>query len=432
MKKYRLNLFFRIIWVVVFSAITGCLLSLKMYWLSIVALAFTAFFVYRLFSFQGRTVKDVKRFIEAIRFSEFNISFEGFIPKGLYPEAVPQLENAIERFRLKQKKMETEQNFYDTILKRIDFGVIIIDTSRKVKWINKAALNILGKPQPRQLDDLKNVSPDLPETIDKMIPRETKIIKIEREKKQRQLAITSVIFTAEGKEMKLISLKNIESVLEESESDAWKKLIRVLTHEIMNSITPIISLAETFSGLEENEENRELMPRAMQTIHRRSKGLVDFVNNYQKLTRIPTPVFAEFQIAEMMDDISHLMRADGLRFSCSIDDEQMTVEADRSLLEQVIINLIRNACEATQQKSNPQVNIHISKSQYQRPVIRISDNGQGILPEVMDKIFVPFFTTKPAGSGIGLSICRQIINLHGGTLTVDSEPDVGTEFTIKL
>lgn len=432
MKKYRLNLLFRIIWVVVFSAATGYLLSLKMYWLSIVGLAFTVYFVYRLFSFQGRTVKDVKRFIEAIRFSEFNISFEGFIPKGLYPQVVPQLENAIERFRLKQKKMETEQNFYDTILKRIDFGVVIIDTNRKVKWINKAALDILGKPQPRQLNDLKNVSPDLPEIIDKMIPRETKIIKIEREKKQRQLAVTSVIFTAEGKEMKLISLKNIESVLEESESDAWKKLIRVLTHEIMNSITPIISLAETFSGLEENEENRELMPRAMQTIHRRSKGLVDFVNNYQKLTRIPTPVIAEFQMKEMMDDISHLMRADGLRFSCIIDDEQMAVEADRALLEQVIINLIRNACEAAQPKSNPQVDVHISKSQYQRPIIRISDNGQGILPEVMDKIFVPFFTTKPAGSGIGLSICRQIVNLHGGTLTVDSEPDVGTEFTIKL
>jgi signal transduction histidine kinase len=220
-------------------------------------------------------------------------------------------------------------------------------------------------------------------------------------------------------------------VLEESESDAWKKLIRVLTHEIMNSLTPIISLSETFS--EPNDENREWLNRAMQTIHRRSKGLVDFVNNYKKLTHnIPQPVMTRFPAREWIDDIARLMKADGFIFDYSVQPQDIIIEADQGLMEQVLINLIKNACESVPPDKPVTVQVAISKNEYQRPVIQVSDNGEGILPEVLDKIFVPFFTTKTAGSGIGLSICRQIVNLHGGTISVQSEPEKGSRFTIQL
>jgi nitrogen fixation/metabolism regulation signal transduction histidine kinase len=387
-------------------------------------------FCRRLFLFQERTVKDMKRLIESIRFAEFNVSFKNFSKQGLAPELILNMEDSISHFNKRLRKMEAEQNFYDILLNRIDFGIIVVDKRGKINWINKAALDVLGKPQPRTLSDLKSVSPDLPETLDRMLPRETKIIRIEQGKTVYQMAVTAIYLISEGRELKLISLKNIQSVLEESESDAWKKLIRVLTHEIMNSLTPIISLSETFS--EPNDENREWLSRAMQTIHRRSKGLVDFVNNYKKLTHIPQPVMSRFPAREWIDDIARLLKADGFVFDSSVHPQDIVIEADRGLMEQVLINLIKNACESAPPDKSVTVKVSISKNEYQRPVIHVSDNGEGILPEVLDKIFVPFFTTKTSGSGIGLSICRQIVNLHGGTISVKSEPEKGSIFTIQL
>ncbi|GHT49114.1 sensor histidine kinase [Bacteroidia bacterium] len=372
----------------------------------------------------------MKRLIDAVRFAEFNISFKNFSDKGLAPELIPAMETSIAHFNQRLRKMEVEQNFYDSLLNRIDFGIIVVDKQGKINWINKAALDVFGKPQPRVLSDLKSVSPDLPKTLDQLIPRETKILRLEQEKTVHQLAVTAIYFISEGRELKLISLKNIQSVLEESESDAWKKLIRVLTHEIMNSLTPIISLSDTFSEL--NDENREWLSRAMQTIHRRSKGLVDFVNNYKKLTHIPQPVITHFPAREWIDDIARLLKADGFVFDYSVQPQDISIEADRGLMEQVLINLVKNACESAPPDKPVAVQVAVSKNEYQRPVIQVSDTGEGILPEVLDKIFVPFFTTKTAGSGIGLSICRQIVSLHGGTISVQSEPEKGSIFTIQL
>jgi nitrogen fixation/metabolism regulation signal transduction histidine kinase len=429
MKHYHFKLLCRILWVAFSAAATVIALFFKLYEASVLCFLAVCWSAYRLFLFQSRTVKDMQRLIDAIRFSEFNISFRNFSEKGLAPELIPEMENVIDSFNRKLWKMVNEQNFHDILLNRIDFGLIVVDRYKRVNWINKSATDVFGKPQPRLLSDLKSVSPDLPDTLDNLHSRETKIIRIERKKKTLQLAVTAIFFFIEGKELKLISLKNIQSVLEESESDAWKKLIRVLTHEIMNSLTPIISLSETFS--ESAEENRELLNRTMQTIHRRSRGLVDFVNNYKKLTHIPQPFITRFPAKEWIEDVSRLLKADGYTFNYSIQPQNMSVSADRSLMEQVLINLIKNACESA---AGRQVSVHvlISRNEYQRPLIRVADTGEGILPEVMDKIFVPFFTTKPGGSGIGLSICRQIVGLHGGVISVQSEPDKGSCFTIVL
>jgi nitrogen fixation/metabolism regulation signal transduction histidine kinase len=430
MKQYHAKLCFRILWVVLSATAMGFVLFFKLYWLSFLCFIFTCWFIYRLFLFQSRTVKDMNRLVEAIRFSEFNISFQHFAEEGLAPELIPKMEKSIDHFNRRLREMVSEQSFYEILLNRIDFGILVLDKQKRVNWINKAALDIFGKPQPHFLTDLKSVSPDLPDILDSLYSKETKIIRIEREKKIHQLAVTAILFFIEDKELKLISLKNIQSVLEESESDAWKKLIRVLTHEIMNSLTPIISLSETFS--EPTDENRELLNRAMQTIHRRSKGLVDFVNNYKKLTHIPQPFITPFSASEWIEDINRLLKADGFMFDYSVQPENISISADRSLMEQVLINLIKNACESVSSGKQVSVRVSISKNEYQRPLIKVSDNGEGILPDVMDKIFVPFFTTKTNGSGIGLSICRQIINLHGGTISVQSDPDKGSCFSIVL
>ena len=221
----------------------------------------------------------------------------------------------------------------------------------------------------------------------------------------------------------------------EAETEAWQKLIRVLTHEIMNSIAPIISLSETvteraaLNGM--NERDYAIMLQAIQTIHRRSKGLLDFVENYRKLTRIPTPTMQIFPISVLFSDLQKLVPADGIHVVYSIHPAELRLYADRSMIEQVLINLLKNAVEACCDSESPEIRVEAFR-QDGMPVITVSDNGSGIVPEALDKVFVPFFTTKQGGSGIGLSVCRQILNRHGGNITVTSEMEKGTVFTLQF
>lgn len=430
MKKYNFRLFILISVVVLSALSTGAAIALRWHGFAAIGLAITAYVLFLLIRFLRRTVKDMQRLISSIRFNEFNVSFNNFGEKGLVPELIPEMESAIYNFNKRIRKLEAQQNFYEILLGRIDFAILVIDKTGKIEWINKAALDIFGKPQPRIVSELARVAPDLPDDLDQLIPRETRIIRFRQERQQVQMAATTLLFTLEGKALKLISLKNVESVIEESESIAWKKMIRILTHEIMNSLSPIISLSETFS--QPDPETMEFMPKAMQTIRRRSKGLIDFVNNYQKLTRIPVPQKSSFLVGELLEDIRNLLKADNRLFSYSLENNDMSILADRAQIEQVMINLIKNACESSGSEMPAEVRVEVSKDNYQRTKIHITDNGQGILPEILDKIFVPFFTTKTSGSGIGLSICRQIINLHGGSISIESEPEKGTEVRLIL
>ncbi|MCD8092131.1 MAG: HAMP domain-containing histidine kinase [Bacteroides sp.] len=219
-------------------------------------------------------------------------------------------------------------------------------------------------------------------------------------------------------------------VLERNEMEAWQKLIRVLTHEIMNSITPIISLSETLSEREMTEKNYPVMRQGMQTIHRRSKGLLEFVENYRKLTRLPAPVRRPVSVSELLQDLQKLFSEDYIRIE--IPETDRTLPIDRTQIEQVLINLIKNAKEACGKKEHPLIEVKMLPTLSWQCMITVRDNGEGILPEVQDKIFVPFFTTKSSGSGIGLSLCKQIMNRHGGNITVQSVVGEGSCFTLQF
>ena len=227
--------------------------------------------------------------------------------------------------------------------------------------------------------------------------------------------------------------------------EAWQKLIRVLTHEIMNSITPIISLSETLSergvpvALKDagGEKEYAVMLQAMQTIHRRSKGLLGFVENYRRLTRLPAPVCASVSVRELFTDLQKLFPDETIHLE--LPPSEKTLDVDRAQIEQVLINLLKNAREASARREEPRIEVKAafapkvtSSLTSWRCTITVRDNGEGILPEVQDKIFVPFFTTKTAGSGIGLSLCKQIMNQHGGNISVYSEPGKGSCFTLQF
>lgn len=264
---------------------------------------------------------------------------------------------------------------------------------------------------------------------------ETQVVRIRQQGASVEMAVSCTLFAAQNKERLLVSLKNIHSVLERNEMEAWQKLIRVLTHEIMNSITPIISLSETLSerGIPERLSEKEygVMLQAMQTIHRRSKGLLGFVENYRRLTRIPTPACTSVAVDELFfrpNGNSSLIRS----FIFAATHRGATLYIDRAQIEQVLINLIKNAKESCGQNTAPQIEVELEQVPGKVCSLTVRDNGEGILPEVIDKVFVPFFTTKPSGSGIGLSLCKQIMNLHGGTITVSSEIGKGSCFTLMF
>ena len=248
------------------------------------------------------------------------------------------------------------------------------------------------------------------------------------------MAISCTKFATQGKEQQIISLKNIHSVLERNEMEAWQKLIRVLTHEIMNSITPIISLSETLSerGIPEQlgEKEYSIILQAMQTIHRRSKGLLEFVENYRRLTRIPAPVRTNISIAELFMDLKKLFPEEYIHFE--IPSSELNLYIDRAQIEQVLINLLKNAREACGKQADKNIRITIITSPANNKIMTVSDNGEGILPDVLDKIFVPFFSTKTTGSGIGLSLCKQIMTLHEGSINVKSESGKGSRFILTF
>ena len=430
MKKHAIRLALRMLLTILSAMVAGFLAIHGHFWLAVVVGGIMVWGFVDVLRRAMRSVKDMKRLIDAIRFAELNLSFQTAIKKGLSEELTQMLDDSLMQFRQKLIQTETNQVFYDTLLQRIDAGIVVLNVEEKIEWINKTAVDMFGKPQPRRLSDLKTVSPELPEMLRHLDPRDVKLLTIEKGGISSRFAVTAIFFFAKGKDLKLISFKNMQSALEEHESDAWRKLTGVLTHEIMNSITPIISLSETLS---EPDENRyELVSRAMQTIHRRSKGLVDFLNNFRQLTRIPEPVLKTFSASEMLSETACLLKADNIVFSFRVTPDDMSITADRALTEQVLINLIKNAWDACRDVPFPNIEIEAFKSEFQRPVITVADNGCGIVPEALENIFVPFFTTKQGGSGIGLSLCRQIMNLHHGSISVKSEKDKGTVITLRF
>lgn len=223
-----------------------------------------------------------------------------------------------------------------------------------------------------------------------------------------------------------------DAMLDEAETKAWQKLIRVLTHEIMNSIAPIISLSETLSEREAkadpSPEEYLQMKQAMETIHRRSRGLLTFVDNYRSLTRISEPVMLPIPIKSMLDSLQRLVSVHQIHFSFQVFPEPLILLADRDMLEQMLINLLKNAREACVQQSDPKISVKAARVG-EEVFISVADNGCGIQPEVVEKIFIPFYTTKKEGSGIGLSLCRQMMLRHKGHIYVKTS-EKGSEFSL--
>ena len=419
---------------------------------------------------QRKTTRMFNRMLEDIRYHDFSLHYSYNGKSRTERQMVTSINQIIDELKKVYLNYEEQSSYYKTLLDTIDSCIVVSDPTGKVIWSNRSAeVQICGHAF-HSLDELANVDEKFPTLLRNMKPGDTKAIRTYKEDMVIDWAITLTEYLKKGIYYRLYHMRNMRALLEENEMEAWQKLVRVLTHEIMNSIAPIISLSETLTDYipqedklvpfkdarmdgtnnsekdvnneddnddvadideEEDIHNSKIIEQGLNTIHRRSKGLLDFVENYRKLTRIGSPVLTPVPVYELLADLPKLFADVPLEIRG--DHHDLTLMIDRTQIEQVLINLVKNAREACENSPHPKVTICTHFNEELRIfLLSVSDNGKGILPEVLDRIFVPFFTTKPTGSGIGLSICKQTMMLHGGSISVVSMPNKYTTFTLKF
>jgi two-component system nitrogen regulation sensor histidine kinase NtrY len=394
-----------------------------------------------------RVNRDLARFFLSVTYGDFGQSFkdEGLGPS--FRELRTIMARVMETLRQVRGEREEHAQYLQTVVQHVGIGLLVFQPNGDVELINNAAKHILRVPWLKNIEALRTVSPELVETLLRLPPREKGFVKVENEKETLTLALSATEFRLRGKDFRLVSLQNIQRELEEKEMEAWQKLIRVITHEIMNSVTPISTLASTIGGLvaldlppgpdgpgEPEGEVRKDIREAARTIEKRSQGLLHFVEAFRSLTLLPKPNVQSVPVRDLFDRVGRLMNAHmagrAVAYSSSIDPETLFLQADPELIEQVLINLLLNALQAVEGRPGAALALRAFLNERGRIIIQVADNGPGIRPENLEKIFVPFFSTKAGGSGIGLSLSRQIMRLHRGTIHVHSEPNVQTVFTL--
>lgn len=363
-----------------------------------------------------------------------------FSPLYMYFDLI---NDKLEEARLKN---EIQNNYFKTIVDETAVGLISFKADGSVELFNEAAKKIFGIQVLRNLRKLNNIKDGFSEMLIAMESNDRKLVSLIQDGELVQLATKKVKFKALNEELHLVSFQNIKPELEEKEIEAWQRLIRVLTHEIMNSMTPIVTLVGTIVKKLRRKDKPELIEpqevtseivqktvKGLDLIDSRGKGLITFVQNYRSITRLPKPEFRIVNIRDLFHRVTYLFESqlEGtgivLKVNCH---PSLFINADGALLEQVLINLVKNSSEVLDDIESPCIELSAYSVQDQ-VVLQVYDNGRGIPPELIEDIFVPFFTTKQSGSGIGLSLSRQIIRLHGGSLTVQSSPG-STIFTIRI
>jgi two-component system, NtrC family, nitrogen regulation sensor histidine kinase NtrY len=407
--------------------------------------------VYGLIRYVEQTNRDISRFLLAIRYGDYS---QTFTPKvsGKSFEELNTAFNEVIGFIREQRSDKEEQSWYlQAVVQHIGIGLIAFRKNGEIDLMNNAAKKLLrtirinttgdtaARPFFRTIRSLGEIYKPLADAVHELRDGGRKIVKIQTMDDIFHLALNATVFKLGGERYTLVSFQNIGRELEEKEMEAWQNLIRVLTHEIMNSVTPIASLASTGSSMVRNEiydESIDDIRDAFQTIEKRSEGLLHFINAYRNLTRIPKP---SFQITPVKDIFNTMVRLfntqiteSDIMMETSIEPTRLEVTADPELIEQVLINLLKNSIEALMHTKGAKIRLSARIDGQGRVVMHVADNGPGIVPEAIDKIFIPFFTTKENGSGIGLSLARQIMRLHGGSINVRSEAGVETVFSLRF
>ncbi|MBD2757010.1 sensor histidine kinase [Spirosoma validum] len=398
--------------------------------------------------------RKLTRFLESVRYSDFAVAFRADSNLGpTFQELNDQFNEVLDAFRQARAEKEANLHYVNTIVQHVSVGLLTFDSAGQVELVNQTALRLLGSYRLRTLNDLNATHPDLADLLRNAATSPTPVSY--QTGTDGELSVRCTAVRLRGRLVTVVSMQNIRTELQQRELDAWQNLTKVLRHEIMNSITPIVSLAGTMRDIVETDlvplaepatsqsqslilpsyvgESINDLRDALVTIEQRGAGVMQFVDAYRHFTTIPQPIFADVPVEQLLRSVVKLAQANApkAQISCKVSLPNLAIRADTAQIEMVLINLIKNAVESLGTSQVPVIHLQ-AEAVGPRVIINVTDNGPGIEPEALEQIFIPFYTTKKSGSGIGLSLSRQIMQLHNGQLSAESTPGAGSTFSLTF
>jgi len=411
---------------------------------TVITIPLVVYSVLDLIRFNKKAQDEVNQFVESIHYRDFSRHFD--VRKA--PNELKPLRKGFNdintTFKLISRERETQYHYLQKILELVDTGILSYEQETgETGWINEAFKTLIGIPYLKTIHSLEKREPVLYKDIMKLKAGDAQVMTITRDQQQVKMLVTSSVMRSDEKMYKLIAFQNVSEALDETESKAWSKLLNVMTHEIMNSVAPISSLADTLKNRLKSPEimanvdgsDLEDIELGIDTIKRRSEGLLKFTESYRSLNKITRLDLDKILVRNMFENLNSLMRPTlekkNIELEIIMRDPTLAIEADINLVDQVMINLLVNAIEAVKDREHPLITLS-AEMQNNRMLEKVTDNGLGMPPELLDKIFIPFFSTKKTGSGIGLSLCKQIMLLHKGNIQVQSTEGKGSSFILQF
>lgn len=398
--------------------------------------------VSELIRFITYTNRELAKLLMAIRYSDFSISFKGKKQGKSFQELQEAFVEIIDAFKKVSVEKEAQFKFLKVIVDHINVGIVAIKEDYEIELMNQTAADMLKVTVPNYWKQFQQLLPHFSEEISQMEDDERRLLELHIKGQSLQVSVHLTKIKILNYRYQILTFQDIKSEIEQKEIEAWHKLIRILTHEIMNSVTPITSLSETMLMLLQNEdkepkpmeelteEDLEDLTFSLNTIQKRSEGLLHFVDDYRRLTKIKQLELEKMRVKGLIEDMANLLKMEFEKAGVVLHTEirsDFEVSIDEKLVAQVLINLLTNARHAVEGEDSPTVWLRAYYEEANK-VIEVKDNGCGIEPDKIDQIFIPFFSTKEQGSGIGLSLSKQIMKKHKGDLRVKSELGKGASF----
>ena len=402
---------------------------------------------YEVFRFVSRTNQELTRFLDAARYADFGQRFEfGNMGAG-FNELGDTFTFILDRFRQDRNHQESELRHLKALLEHVPVPLISIHSGDHVSIWNNSARRLFGIAHVTRVSDLERFGADFFRQVLAIQPGERRLVSFQFDDMEQSVTMSASEISIVSNTERLISLQNIQTELDGMQLSAWQDLVRVLTHEIMNSITPVASLAKTAVDLLHDASKKisdkaevvdELQDAvdAVNTVARRSDGLMNFVSSYRQLTRLQEPEKSRFLLRDLFSEVSRMTTVNWLekniRLLTNIDPEELDLFADRQMVEQVLINLLQNCEHALAPVDHGEVVMTARLNKRGHVTIEVSDNGPGIPQETIPRIFVPFFTTRREGSGVGLALSRQVMLAHSGAISFANNDRGGARFTLAF
>jgi len=445
LRKFEWRILLRVLLLLLTLIVTSFLFVKQQYLYMVFIIPIVIYQVYEFYKFHRKAHEELNQFVESVHYRDFSRNFDvKHAPVDLQPlrKGFNEINST---FKIISKEKETQYQYLQKILELVDTGILSFKISTgEVVWMNESLKRMLQLPYLKSIHSLGKRDETLYKEILDLKPGVSRIATAHLEKGNFKALLSATTFQTDGEKFKLIAFQNVDEALDETESKAWQKLLSVMTHEIMNSIAPISSLAETLrnrlkesrTALNNNSGSVDDLEIGIDTIKRRSEGLLKFAETYRNLNKITNPTLKKIYARDLFETINQLMHPTleqkMIDLQIVLKDTGLVLDVDNNLIEQVLLNLIVNSIEAVKDKDDAKIILSAYIDTSNKRIIKITDNGTGMPEEMIDKIFIPFFTTKKNGSGIGLSLCKQIMMLHRGNIQVHSIPGSGTSFTLHF